>query len=621
MDVVFEGIDLFERFLMKLSTGHVSKRDFDELIFAKHGYNAAEAACNAAWVPVINALTAELESIRDKLLEAFCISVKEAGRPCNGMNLNVWAGMFLRVTETLRSQSIFVQYPCCEYLRRASELKGSLISLNRDLAREGFLGGEHPNESGLQEAKRRLDAWHDLVRKVERRYDLTKPPPSDVNTVESAPGLMPVKEGIGKRELTQLAWDGTCAAWGKLEAAGVAVLNEVTAELEAMREELLEGLCQALHGGGGAGNDYASSLRKDMLKKVTESLSKQQKLIKQAESQQGPRRSASEHPFHATCVSAIDYLIALQRALPMEFYLLPSPRPKRRTASDLQEMKEHLKEPLSVSSDWGSLWEDRSWREILDSCGLRFDAAAKNDSLTPTPVKELIEVLQDRRPGILEETAPSATRRATRQKEIGELRARCDDLEERCEALAAAKAEAESKTAQDISTLKAQYESLKNEHEALKSSLNAEASKAFAHRAWKGHGGLSLASPPSLSSWKVVASGSGGSQTILSTSWISVATSGPCCFLKDAIFKIKKEDGFDFCEARDLQMGSKVVAENGEIIEAKTAPEHHVVHEMVELQTESACLQVSPDHQIVRPDKSAVPRQEASVEVMSSLRK
>ena len=575
------------------------------------GYDAVEAAC----VRLMNAVIGELESMREEPLEELSKALKEAGGPCNVEELNDLAEMFLEVTRTLRSQA-----GQSGYVGQAHSLVKSLIS---------FLGGkafvyavEHSTEGSpyrawqtleylglskhverLEEAKRRLDGWCGLV------CEEAKPPPSDVNTVKSAPLPMPVEQ-LAERGLGQLVWDGTCAAWGQLEAVGVAVMNDVTAELEAMREELLERLCQALHGAGGAGNDYASSLRKDMLTKVMESLSKQAKLIEQAERERKPPRFAGEHPFHATCVSAIDNMTALQQALPMEFYILQSSRPQHLTASDLQEMKEHLKEPLSASSNWGRLWEDRSWWEILKYSGLRFNALANADNPSLTPVRELIQVSQaikDRRQGIREETAKPRAERHAAQKEIRELKARCDDLEERCEALAAAKAEAESKTAQDISTLKAQYDLLKNEHEALKSSLNAEASKAFAHRAWCGHGGLSSASPDSLSSWFVVASGSGGSQTMKSTSSSSEATSGPCCFLKNDIFKIKKEDGFDFCEAKDLQMGSQVVAENGEIIEVKTAPELHVVHEMVELQTESACLQVSPDHRIVRADISTAP--------------
>ena len=35
-----------------------------------------------------------------------------------------------------------------------------------------------------------------------------------------------------RAEVPQLVWDGTCAEWRTLEAAGVAVMNEVTAELD-----------------------------------------------------------------------------------------------------------------------------------------------------------------------------------------------------------------------------------------------------------------------------------------------------------------------------------------------------------------------------------------------------
>ena len=507
---------------------------------------------------------------------------------------------------------------------------------------EGFSlqtsGQEHLSESKLTEIH---EAWQWVGHWTSAQTDRVTATPlrsglNVVNTFKSAPGLMPVKEGV-ERELAQLVWDGTCSAWGRLEAAGVAVMNDVTAGLEAMREELLQRFCEALqHEGGSAGNDSAHSLM--MIVKVAETLGAQSELIQQAESQWGPLRQATEHPLHAICSRATDNLIALQRALSTEFSILQLSQPNHPTASDLQEMKEHLKEPLSASSDWGRLWEDPWWRDLLlNKSGVHFDSVAKNEDLSLTPVKELIQVSQaikDRHQAIPEETAPVLqAERDTAQKEIRELKARCDDLEERYEALKSSlNAEPSRQNRNEkqlltsvvsqltalVSTLQgdrelaqkemAQYDRLKNEHEALKSFLNAAASKAFAHRAWCGHGGISSASPASLSSWNVVASGSGGSQTILSTSWISVATSGPCCFLTDAIFKIKKEDGFDFCEAKDLQMGSKVVAENGEIIEAKTAPEHHVVHEMVELQTESACLQVSPDHRIVRPDKSAVPR-------------
>ena len=223
------------------------------------------------------------------------------------------------------------------------------------------------------------------------------------------------------------------------------------------------------------------------------------------------------------------------------------------------------------------------------------------------------------------------------QKEIDEVKTLCHELKEgqksstRCltdgqydkhlttvatlvSMLQAEKAEKEhaqkemSRVSVQFSELKAQYDRRKSEHEALKSSLNAEASKALADRAWQGHGGLSSASPASLSSWNVVASGSGGSQTILSASWISVATIGPCCFLQDAIFTIKTDSGCERCKAIDLQIGSQVVAENGQIIEVKIDPEPHVVDQMVELQTESACLQISPDHRIVLPDRSTAPR-------------
>ena len=592
-------------FPMKLSTGRVIKTQQHWEKMARVRMDQAELAqlvfdgystFQAAWGQLMHVASGALEMIREELLEALCNALKGAGSSCKRRKWNVWVSMFLRVTEC--PMLVQVKDPYGQYTHQTARLNDSLmISLLRDLAKEGFLGREHPSESGLVEANRRLDVWSLLVGAAEWaglpnhgtswRTLLC----SGVNTVKSAPLPMPVEQ-LAERGLGQLVWDGTCAAWGELEAAGVAVMNDVTAELEAMREELLERLCERLHGAGGPGNDYASSLRTGMLTKVMESLSKQEELIKQAESQRGPRRTADEHPFHATCVSAIDNLTALQRALPMEFYILQSSRPKHRMESDLQEMKEHLKELLSASSDWGSLWEDESWRKMIIAFEWCDAAADKTEDLCLTPVKNCIQVSQaikDRHQAIPEETA--------------------------------VKPQVESDIARDINTLKAQYESLKTEHEALKSSLNAQASEAFAHRAWNGHGGLSSASPDSLSSWNVVASGSGGSQTILSTSWISVATSGPCCFLEDAIFKIKKEDGFDFSEAKDLQMGSQVVAENGEILEVKTAPEHHVVHEMVELQTESACLQVSPDHRIVRPDKSAEPRQEASIAVMSSLRK
>ena len=152
------------------------------------------------------------------------------------------------------------------------------------------------------------------------------------------------------------------------------------------------------------------------------------------------------------------------------------------------------------------------------------------------------------------------------------------------------------------------FEAISREYEAFKASLNAHASERVADHVWQGNIGRTPSWTVSQrSSWDVVASGSG--QTILSTSWISVATVGPCCFLKDAIFTIKNQDGgFESCKAVDLQIGSKVLAENGDIIEVKTAPGLHVVHETVELQTESACLQISPDHRIVRPDRSTVPR-------------
>lgn len=551
------------------------------------GCNAAEAAC----VRLMNVVTAELESIREELLEALSNELKEAGGPQDGKKLNVWAGIFVRVTETLSSQSRFVEEAersptnprdRREHLPRGvsctTSLIETLISLRGQVESEGLLRREHPTASELREIQTQLNVageWADLSRHVE---SCAMPPCSGVNTFESPHRPIPLKEGA-RRELAQLVWAGTCTAWGQLEAAGVAVMNEVTAELEAMREELLERLWEALHGGG-AGSDYASSLRTGMLAKVTDSLSEQAKLIKQAERQRGPQRQASEHPYYATCVSAIDNLIELQQCLPMEFYILQSSRPKHPTARDLQEMKKHLKEPLSATSAWGRLWEDKSWQRILDHSGLHFDDAAKNDDLCLTPVKNGVQVSQaikGRREEIREETAAKLqVERDAAQKEIRELKARCDDLEER--------------------------------YEALKSSLNAEASQAFAHLAWQGNREISSASPASLSSWNVVASGSGGSQTILSTSWISVATIGPCCFLKDAIFKIKTESGYDFREAKDLQMGSQVVAENGEIIEVKTSPELHVVHELVELQTESACLQISPDHRIVRHDKSAVPR-------------
>ena len=575
------------------------REDFAQLVY--DGCAAAEVAGGR----VIAAITAKLESTREELLEALHNALKEAGGPGLAKRIPLVIESLTRQSRlvekaetSLRSKGTLAAYTACAF-----SAIDNLISFANCYDLEGRL----QREEDLREIKTYLNVaseWACFSRDVEIWSMLMMLPPSGpsgVNTVRSKARLMPVKQGV-ERELAQLLWDGTCAAWGKLEAAGVAVMNNVTAELEAMREELLEGLSESLHGARGARNDCASSLRTDMLTKVRHHLRVQSGFIEQAQSQRGPRRKADEHPFHVTCVSAIDNLIELQQALPMEFYILQSSRPKHRTESDLQEMKEHLKELLSASSDWGGLWEDQSWRKILANSGLHIDALAENDSLSLTPVKEIIQVSQaikDRRQAIGEETAAKhQAEREAAEKENTELKARCDDLEERCEALAA-KVEVESKTAQDISTLKAQYECLKNEHEALKFSLNAEASEAFAHRAWQGHGG-------GLISWNVVASGS--AQTFRSTSWISVDTVGPCCFLKDAIFKIKKEDGFDFCEAQHLRIGSQVVAENGDIIEVKAAPEHHVVHEMVELETESALLQISPDHRIVRHDKSAVAR-------------
>ena len=74
------------------------------------------------------------------------------------------------------------------------------------------------------------------------------------------------------------------------------------------------------------------------------------------------------------------------------------------------------------------------------------------------------------------------------------------------------------------------------------------------------------------------------------------------CFMLDAIFKSRMDF---FCEGRDLQKGSQVVAGDGKtVLEVVEISKESQATEVVDLQAGSATLRVTPDHPVQVPDES-----------------
>ncbi|CAE7179107.1 unnamed protein product, partial [Symbiodinium necroappetens] len=74
------------------------------------------------------------------------------------------------------------------------------------------------------------------------------------------------------------------------------------------------------------------------------------------------------------------------------------------------------------------------------------------------------------------------------------------------------------------------------------------------------------------------------------------------CFMLDAIFKSRMDF---FCEGRDLQKGSQVVAGDGKTaLEVVEISKESQATEVVDLQAGSATLRVTPDHPVQVPDES-----------------
>eukprot|EP00929_Paragymnodinium_shiwhaense_P068028 TRINITY_DN34198_c0_g1_i1.p1 TRINITY_DN34198_c0_g1~~TRINITY_DN34198_c0_g1_i1.p1 ORF type:complete len:575 (+),score=102.09 TRINITY_DN34198_c0_g1_i1:52-1725(+) len=93
-----------------------------------------------------------------------------------------------------------------------------------------------------------------------------------------------------------------------------------------------------------------------------------------------------------------------------------------------------------------------------------------------------------------------------------------------------------------------------------------------------------------------------------SFSCISIATSGPHCFLEDTVFTTAvAQDLTDthLLRASDLVKGSRVLASDGSVLEVVHNPVPEQATELVELQTAGAMLKVTPSHRVTVAKASA----------------
>ena len=201
--------------------------------------------------------------------------------------------------------------------------------------------------------------------------------------------------------------------------------------------------------------------------------------------------------------------------------------------------------------------------------------------------------------------------------EKGQLKAQVENLAECKEALLASfnsqqavvsELKAEVQTLRDTLEGAAQREATRFEEgqEALRASLNAQTAAVVAQQAWlralaPQAGGISGLQGSDLNSWTLVAQSQHGEHSSLagvSASGISIESTGPRCFLKDAIFQTPAGYG----EAGHLHAGAQVYAENGSVLTVTAEPETRLAHCTVNLETAIARLRVTPDHRIVLPD-------------------
>ena len=158
----------------------------------------------------------------------------------------------------------------------------------------------------------------------------------------------------------------------------------------------------------------------------------------------------------------------------------------------------------------------------------------------------------------------------------------------------------------EASQLKAQVTRFEEGQEALRASLNSQTAAMVAQQAWlralaPQAGGISGLQGSDLNSWTLVAQSQHGEHSSLagvSASGISIESTGPRCFLKDAIFQTPAGYG----EAGHLHAGAQVYAENGSVLTVTAEPETRLAHCTVNLETAIARLRVTPDHRIVLPD-------------------
>ena len=338
---------------------------------------------------------------------------------------------------------------------------------------------------------------------------------------------------------------------------------------------------------------------------------------------------ASTDGFMVTCLRAVSNLTDLHELLPYELLFAPEALPKEGTSVDLATWKDRLQQHQKLTARLQAQINIANlWRSPLPAIFPNVEQCVYPSEAVQTESNDMKAACIGLKEG--QELLVSMIRneKENAQKEMSEVKALCKGVKDSQEALTSLIKDgqsgnqettvaklvsmlyAERENAQrQMSEMRARCDRLEQSQESLKASLNAKASQVVAHGAWQeAFSPGSPVSPSQTASWHLVGCGANGSETIRSTSWISVDTQGPCCFLTDALFKVKTPAGIGFCEAKDLQLGSQVVAENGDIIEVKITPEHHVVHEMVELQTASTSLLISPDHRIVVPNKSTVAR-------------
>ena len=111
---------------------------------------------------------------------------------------------------------------------------------------------------------------------------------------------------------------------------------------------------------------------------------------------------------------------------------------------------------------------------------------------------------------------------------------------------------------------------------------------------------------PEVERWHSPRSEDGWS--LVSSSAISVASSdssGPCCFLKDAIFKTPSGP----CQAGQLKQGSEVLAADGKTWLKVKSVLPQEVDQTILLKAGSAFLEITPNHRItVSKDGKSVPR-------------